>query len=207
MPWPWADSSARASSEPRSLAPSPQPLPLPTQPRCQPASCPRWAPHPQEPAPLRGLHGDLPVSGAHRNEQGLAEPPGRCRRAPRRGTAPIHNHRDLSGPPCPRCAGGGSRRTAGGRGVRRGGHRGGRAASQFLSRMLFSFAGCESSYTAQEQLVTQCIFLSLPLLSLYEKGPKTGQKNTPHPLPLASFMNFHQCSRKMPHCVHLLESS
>lgn len=37
------------------------------------------------------------------------------------------------------------------------------AASQFLLRMLFSFAGCESSYTAQEQSVTQCIFLSLPL--------------------------------------------
>lgn len=46
-----------------------------------------------------------------------------------------------------------------------------------LTHRLFG-SGCESSYTTYEQLLTQCIFLSLPL-SLYEKGPRTCQRNFP----------------------------
>lgn len=45
-------------------------------------------------------------------------------------------------------------------------------------RMQAFCSGCESSYAVYKQLLTQCIFLCLPL-SLYEKGPRICQRNFP----------------------------
>lgn len=40
------------------------------------------------------------------------------------------------------------------------------------------YSGCESSYSIYKQLLTQCIFLSLPLC-LCEKNPGICQRNFP----------------------------